>query len=329
MAYPHFVTLGSVPQCSVDGTIDSMPPPPARHPREKSRIGTTQHRVILGDSRQMPELRDESCHLVVTSPLYANLKQYHAGNPNQLGDISDYEEFIDELNRALGECFRVLVPGGRVCCVVGDVNVARQKGGRHYQLPLSSDIRVRARAIGFDNLQGITWLKVANIRLEASDSSRFLGKPNLPNGIIKNDTEHILFLRKPGYRSPTADMEAASYIPTEEYVQWFRPIWSDIPGASLRDHPAPYPFELATRLIRMFSFVGDTVLDPFGGTGTTALAAMRTGRSSVTYEVEEKYLSLIARRLARDSSPEATAIFEARHARLRADLPERIPSLVT
>ncbi len=177
-----------------------MPPPTARHPREKSNIGPTLHRVILADAREMPELRDSSVHLVVTSPPYANLKQYQPGNPNQLGDIQDYEEFLDELDKVFRESYRMLLPGGRICCVVGDVNIARQKAGRHFQLPLSSDIRVRARRIGFDVVQGITWLKVANIKLEASDSSRFLGKPNLPNGIIKNDTEHIIFMRKPGYR---------------------------------------------------------------------------------------------------------------------------------
>jgi len=277
----------------------------------------------------MPELRDTSVHLVVTSPPYANLKQYHPGNPDQLGDIPDYGLFLDELEKVLAECHRVLVPGGRVCCIVGDVNIARQKAGRHFQLPLSADIRVRARAMGFDNLQGITWLKVANIRLEASDSSRFLGKPNLPNGIIKNDTEHILFLRKPGYRSPTADMEKSSFIPTDEYIRWFQPIWSDIPGASLRDHPAPYPVELASRLIGMFSFVGDIVLDPFGGTGTTALAAMKADRSSITYEVEQQYFSLIVKRMAGHPCPSATLTFESRHSPLQADFPQRIQSLVS
>jgi site-specific DNA-methyltransferase (adenine-specific) len=258
----------------------------------------------------MPELPNQSVHLVVTSPPYANLKQYEPDNPDQLGHIVDYEEFLDELTKVLRECYRVLVPGGRVCCVVGDVNVARRDAGRHFVLPLSSDIRLRARQIGFDNLQGITWLKVANIKLEASTSSRFLGKPNLPNGVIKNDNEHILFLRKPGYRSPTAEMEEASFIPTEQYAQWFSTIWSDVRGASLKEHPAPYPLEIANRLIRMFSFVGDTVLDPFGGTGTTARAAMNAGRSSVTYEVEEKYLPLIMNRIREFS--DATVLFERR-----------------
>ncbi len=289
-----------------------MPPPPAKKPREALAEGPTKHRVLLGDCRRMPELADESVHLVVTSPPYANLKQYEPDNPNQLGHIQDYDNFLSELSKVLSECFRTLVAGGRVCCVVGDVNVARRNGGRHYVLPLSSDIRVIARRMGFDNLQGITWLKVANIKLEASNSSRYLGKLNLPNGIIKNDTEHILFLRKPGYRSPSGAMEAASHIGTEQYATLFRTIWDDIPGASLKEHPAPFPLEIATRLTKMFSFVGDVVLDPFGGTGTTALAARNQGRSSVTYEVEEKYLSLIIKRLAAQKMFNCEVTFERR-----------------
>ena len=208
-----------------------MPPKPAKNPREQLREGPTGHRVILGDSRDMPEIPTESVHLVVTSPPYANLKQYEQGNPSQLGDIDDYEKFLDELDKVWAECARVLVPGGRICSVVGDVNVARSNGGRHYVLPLAADIRVRARRLGLDHLQGITWYKVANIRLEASKSTRYLGKPNLPGGVIKNDTEHIVFLRKPGYRSPSGAMEKESFIRTDDYVRWFRSIWDDIPGA--------------------------------------------------------------------------------------------------
>ena len=144
-------------------------------------------------------------------------------------------------------------------------------------LPLSADIQVRARKIGLDNLTPIRWLKVANIRLEASRSSRFLGKPNLPNGVIKNDVEHILLMRKPGgYRSPTEEQERLSYIPTEEYAKLFAPFWTDVTGQFRTTHPAPYPVEVPRRLIRMFSFTGDTVVDPFAGTGSTALAAMET-----------------------------------------------------
>jgi site-specific DNA-methyltransferase (adenine-specific) len=260
----------------------------------------------------MPEVADASVHLIVTSPPYANLKRYVEGNPDQLGHIEDYEQFLTNMERWLRECERVLVPGGRICAVLGDVNVARRDAGRHYVLPLSSDIKVIGRRAGLDNLQGITWLKVANIRLEASSSSRYLGKPNLPNGVIKNDTEHIVFLRKPGYRSPSAAMEEASFIPNDEYGRLFTTIWSDIPGASLKDHPAPFPPEIPRRLIRMFSFAGDTVLDPFGGTGTTALAAMELGRSSITYEVEAEYIPLIVRRLQKPTLSTGEVTFERR-----------------
>jgi modification methylase len=291
-----------------------MPPKPAKYPREQLREGPMRHRIILGDSRELPELADESVHLVVTSPPYANLKQYESGNPNQLGDIEDYEKFLDELDKVWEECARVLVPGGRICCVVGDVNVARSKGGRHYVLPLGADIRVRGRRIGLDHLQGITWYKVANIKLEASKSSRYLGKPNLPGGIIKNDIEHIIFLRKPGYRSPSAEMEERSLIPTDEYVRLFSSIWTDIRGASLAKHPAPFPLELASRLIRMFSFVGDTVLDPFAGAGTTTLAALELGRSSIGYEIEPKYIEMIRSRLIQPNMfGDALITFEQRN----------------
>jgi modification methylase len=257
------------------------------------------HRVVLGDARELDFLPDQSVHLVVTSPPYFNLKRYVPG-PRQLGNWSDYEDFLDELDRVWRHCLRVLVPGGRVCCVVGDVCVSRREAGRHYVLPLASDIQVRCRRIGFDNLTPIIWLKVANITLEASNSSRFLGKPNLPNGVIKNDREHILLLRKPGgYRKPTAAMEAASRIVNDEYFKWFQPIWTDVTGQVRLNHPAPFPVEIPRRLIRMFSFAGDTVLDPFLGTGTTMAAAMATGRNSIGVEVEPEYVRIVHQRFAR------------------------------
>ncbi|MDP7098835.1 MAG: site-specific DNA-methyltransferase [Rhodospirillales bacterium] len=202
----------------------------------------------------------------------------------------------------------MLVPGGRVACVVGDICISRRQGGRHYVLPLSADLQVCARRLGFDCLTPIRWLKVANIKLEASRSSRFLGKPNLPNGVVKNDIEHILFFRKPGgYRKPTPEMEKRSFISTDDYAKWFSPVWTDISGQLRRDHPAPYPLEIPRRLIRMFSFAGDTVVDPFAGTGTTALAALKTGRNSVNVEIEPSYVEIMAKRL---QSERLTAIIE-------------------
>jgi modification methylase len=249
----------------------------------------TNHEFRLGDARDLGILGDESVELVVTSPPYGNLKEYplHDG---QLGNLASYESFLDELDKVWLECHRVLVPGGRVCAVVGDVCLSRRKAGRHHVLPLAADIQVRARKLGFDSLTPIIWYKVANITLEASRSSRFLGKPYLPGGIIKNDRETIVMLRKPGgYRKPTPIMEANSRIGKDDYFRWFSPIWSDVTGASTRDHPAPYPVEIPRRLVSMFSFVGDTVLDPFGGTGTTAQASALTGRNSISFEIEPSY----------------------------------------
>lgn len=259
--------------------------------------GPTRHIVVEGDARDLSFIETQSVHLVVTSPPYAMLKEYpdHAG---QLGNMPVYEEFLDELDHVWKECMRILVPGGRICCVVGDVCISRRAGGRHHVLPLSSDIQVRARKIGLDNLTPIRWLKVANIKLEASRSSRFLGKPNLPNGVIKNDIEHILLMRKPGgYRKPTDEQQRLSFIPTEEYMKLFSPVWTDVTGQVRTSHPAPFPVEVPRRLIRMFSFVGDTVVDPFGGTGTTALAAMETGRNSGTVEIDSGYVDMMEQRL--------------------------------
>ncbi|MBL8529696.1 MAG: site-specific DNA-methyltransferase [Burkholderiales bacterium] len=259
--------------------------------------GISSHRIVEGDARDLSFIDNESVHLVCTSPPYAALKQYPI-NSGQLGNIVSYEKFLDELDQVWSECLRVLVPGGRVACVVGDVCISRRKGGRHHVLPLSADLQVRARRLGFDNLTPIRWLKVANIKLEASRSSRFLGKPNLPNGVVKNDVEHILFFRKPGgYRKPTAEMEQRSFIATDEYARWFAPVWTDVSGQLRRDHPAPYPMEVPRRLIQMFSFVGDFVLDPFLGTGTTTLAATETGRNSIGLDIEPAYVELAAERL--------------------------------
>ena len=269
---------------------------------EKPYLGITRHQVVEADARSFSFIPTQSAHLVCTSPPYASLIQYPDCD-GQLGNIASYEMFLDELDKVLAESLRVLVPGGRVACVVGDVCIPRRRGGRHYVLPLSADLQVRARALGFDNLTPIRWQKVANIRLEASRSARYLGKPNLPNGIVKNDLEHILFFRKPGgYRKPTEDMERLSWIDTEDYMKWFKPVWTDVTGQYRRDHPAPFPLDVPRRLIRMFSFVGDTVVDPFAGTGTTALAAMETGRNSISIEIEPSYVELISRRLSAESS---------------------------
>jgi modification methylase len=262
----------------------------------------TTHCLQLGDARDLSRISDASVHLVVTSPPYWTLKQYAVNNTNQMGDIADYEAFLDELDKVWSECKRVLVGGGRVCCVVGDVCIPRKRGGRHYIMPLHADIQVRARKLGLDCLTPILWHKIANGVTEAEgNGAGFYGKPYQPGAIVKNDTEFILFLRKGGeYRSVDPLKRALSMLTKEELQGWLRSVWTDIRGASTRDgHPAPYPTELAERLVKLFSFAGDTVLDPFMGTGSTALAALTTGRNSIGLEIEPAYVRIAEERLTK------------------------------
>lgn len=264
-------------------------------------MSPTMHRLVNGDARDLSFLDDASVHLAVTSPPYWNLKRYNE-HPDQLGHIDDYEAFLSELERVWKHVYRVLVPGGRLVCVVGDVCVARRDYGRHLVFPLHSDISVICRRIGFDNLNPIIWHKIANAAYEVENGSKFLGKPYEPNAIIKNDVEFILMQRKPGgYRKPTIAQRDASRIGKEDFAQWFQQIWS-ITGASTRHHPAPFPLELASRLVRMFSFTEDTVLDPFCGSGTTMVAALRAGRNSIGVEIDPDYCRMAARYLKAETS---------------------------
>lgn len=253
------------------------------------------HELRLGDARNLRFLPDESVHLILTSPPYWSLKEYN-NLPDQLGHIKDYEAFLNEINNVWQETFRVLVPGGRMVIVVGDVAVSRREFGRHLVFPLHSDIQVQCRKVGFDNLNPIIWYKISNAKFEVENGGSFLGKPYEPNAIIKNDIEYILMQRKPGgYRSPTEEQRELSRISKEDFQDWFKQIWT-ISGASTRIHPAPYPLELAERLVRMFSFVGDTVLDPFNGTGTTVVAAANYNRRGVGVEIDPDYLEISIKR---------------------------------
>jgi DNA modification methylase len=259
----------------------------------------TCHRLLLRDARALGDLHPNSVHLVLTSPPYWTLKEYRPSD-GQLGQIEDYETFLAELDRVWAHCFRALVPGGRLICVVGDVCLSRRKNdGRHTVVPLHASIQEHCRGIGFDNLAPIIWHKIANAAYEVENGSAgFLGKPYEPNAVIKNDIEFILMQRKPGgYRKPAMPERILSVISTKDYQRWFQQIWTGLTGASTKHHPAPYPVELAGRLIRMFSFVGDTVLDPFMGTGTTNVAAARCGRHSIGCEIDPHYFEMAARRM--------------------------------
>jgi modification methylase len=281
-------------------------------------FNSTEHTLHLGDARDLSWIDDGSIHLIVTSPPYWTLKKYEA-NERQLGEIANYDAFLDELDRVWIECTRVLVPGGRICCVIGDVCIPRREG-RHRVMPLHADIMVRARKLGLDSLTPILWFKIANGATEAKgNGAGFYGKPYQPGAIIKNDTEYILFLRKGGeYRSPSPIQKALSMLTREEMKSWLRSAWIDIRGESTRrGHPAPFPTTLAERLIKLFSFAGDTVLDPFVGTGTTNLAAIATGRNSIGNEIESAYMKIAEQRLRLATA--MPRIFGATHSTLNVD----------
>ena len=273
-----------------------------KHYRENpwpSPFDATAHRLHLGDARDLSWIPDESVHLVVTSPPCWTSKAYPP-HEQQMGAIEDYDLFLDELDKVWLECRRVLAPGGRICCVTGDVWVPRRKGGRHYIVPLHADIEVRARKNGLDCLTPILWLKAAGGAEEAKGGgSAICGKPHQPGAVIRNDMEYILFLRKgTDYRSPSTLQKVLSMLTKEEMQAWLRSAWTDIKGESgLRGHPDPFPQALAERLVRLFSFAGDTILDPFAGTGTTSVAAATAGRNSIGNEIDETYLATARQRM--------------------------------
>jgi modification methylase len=264
----------------------------------------THHTLECGDARQTRGLRPQSVHLALTSPPYWTLKRYR-DHPGQMGHIADYHAFLDQLDTVWSRCFDALVRGGRLVCVVADVCLSRRaNGGRHTAVPLHAAIQERCRTIGFDNLSPIIWHKITNVRYETQGQvGGFLGSPYGPNAIIKNDIEFVLMQRKPGgYRTPSPAQRVLSVIPAADHRRWFQQIWTGLPGASCKEHPAPYPLALAERLIRMFSFVGDTVLDPFLGSGTTSVAAARWGRHSHGIELDPSYFEQARRRISSEPS---------------------------
>lgn len=258
----------------------------------------TLHTLVQGDARDLGFIDDGSIPLVITSVPYFDIKAYEAAD-GQLGRSSDYAAFLDEMARVMAELYRVLIPGGRVACNVGDVLRSRKAHGTHHVLPLHADLLVQGRDAGFLPLTGLLWHKIGTVTHEQGGAG-FLGKPGQPNAIVPQGVEHILLMKKPGaYRHPTPAQIRDAHITRAEHDAWFRPIWTDIPGArATKDHPAPYPAEIPYRLSRMFSFPGDTVLDPFAGSFTTAVGAARAGRDSLGVEIGQGYLEHGIARLA-------------------------------
>jgi site-specific DNA-methyltransferase (adenine-specific) len=257
----------------------------------------TNHKIIIGDSRNMAELQNKSVHLVITSPPYWQLKDY--GTSNQIGFDDSYEDYINNLNLVWKECFRILNDGCRLCINIGDQFARSVYYGRYKIIPIRTEIIKFCETIGFDYMGAIIWQKATT--MNTTGGATIMGSFPYPrNGIIKLDYEFILIFKKLG-ETPivSREIKEKSKMSKEEWNQYFTGHWN-FNGAKQDKHLAMYPEELPKRLIKMFSFVGDTVLDPFLGSGTTTLAAKNLDRNSVGFEINKQFLPIIKEKIGAD-----------------------------
>lgn len=254
----------------------------------------TLHKIITGDSRQMREITDESVHLIITSPPYWQLKDYGSGA--QIGYNDSYEEYINNLNLVWHECHRVLHKGCRLCVNIGDQFARSVYYGRYKVIPIRTEIIKFCESAGFDYMGAIIWQKVTTTH--TTGGATIMGSFPFPrSGILKIDYEFILIFKKYGNQPKVSkELRNQSKLTKEEWNQYFTGHWN-FPGERQDKHLAMFPEELPRRLIKMFSFVGDTVLDPFLGSGTTCLAAKNLNRNSIGYEINEDFLPTIKERL--------------------------------
>ncbi len=254
----------------------------------------TWHKIIIGDSRKMKEINDESVHLIITSPPYWQLKDY--GNSQQIGFNHTYEEYINNLNLVWKECYRVLHKGCRLCINIGDQFARSVYYGRYKIIPIRTEIIKFCETIGFDYMGAIIWQKVTTCN--TTGGANIMGSYPYPrNGIIKLDYEFILIFKKRGNPPKISkEIKEKSKLTIEEWNQYFTGHWN-FPGEKQNKHLAMFPEELPARLIKMFSFVGETILDPFLGSGTATLAARKLERNSIGYEINEKFLPIIKEKL--------------------------------
>lgn len=254
----------------------------------------TEHKVIFGDSRTLNEIDDKSVQLIVTSPPYWQLKDY--GTKEQIGFNDSYEEYINNLNLVWKECNRVLSDGCRLCINIGDQFARSVYYGRYKVIPIRTEIIRFCESLGMDYMGAIIWQKTTT--MNTSGGGAIMGSFPYPrNGILKMDYEFILILKKLGNApKPTYEQKQQSAMTKEEWGQYFSSHWN-FNGVKQYEHIAMFPEELPKRLIKMFSFVGETVFDPFAGSGTTSLAAKKLGRNSIGYEINKGFAPIIKEKL--------------------------------
>ena len=254
----------------------------------------TKHEIIFGDSRNMSRIADKSVQLIITSPPYWQLKDY--GTDDQIGFNNSYEEYINNLNLVWKECDRVLAPGCRLCINIGDQFARSVYYGRYKVIPIRTEIIRFCETLGMDYMGAIIWQKTTT--MNTSGGGAVMGSFPYPrNGILKMDYEFILIFKKQGTPpKPTEDQKRLSELSKEEWNQYFSSHWH-FNGAKQLEHIAMFPEELPKRLIKMFSFAGEIVLDPFAGSGTTSLASKNTGRNSIGYEINDGFKGIIEEKI--------------------------------
>ncbi len=260
----------------------------------------TKHTCIIGDARKMVEVEDSSVHLIVTSPPYWQLKDY--GLEDQIGFNQSYEEYINNLNLVWNESYRVLHPGCKLVVNIGDQFARSVYYGRYKVIPIRTEIIKFCETIGFDYMGAIVWQKKTT--MNTTGGASIMGSYPYPrNGIIEIDYEFILIFKRPG-KPPVVSKEVKekSKLSKEKWKEYFSGHWY-FNGARQENHIAMFPVELPKRIIEMFSFVGETVLDPFLGSGTTSLAAMITERNSIGYEINEQFTPIIKKKLQENNIP--------------------------
>ena len=250
--------------------------------------------IYHGDSRRMADLESSSVELTVTSPPYWQIKDY--GVPGQIGHGQGLHAYLRDLSLVWGECYRVTREGGRLCVNIGDQFARASLYGRYRVIPLHAEVICQCAAHGFDYMGSIIWRKKTT--MNTSGGATVMGSyPHPPNGIVEIDFEYILLFKKPGaLKKKEAEQKKSAAMSRDEWKTWFSGHW-ELGGARKKGHEAPFPEEIPRRLIRMFSFPGDTVLDPFLGTGTTAAVARSLGRNAIGFEINEEFTGLAMERL--------------------------------
>ncbi len=257
----------------------------------------TKHKIVIGDSRKLNKIPDRSVQLIITSPPYWQLKDY--GTEDQIGFNDSYEEYINNLNLVWKECYRVLSDGCRLCINIGDQFARSVYYGRYKVIPIRTEIIRFCESLGMDYMGAIIWQKTTT--MNTSGGGAIMGSYPYPrNGILKMDYEFILLFKKLGNApKPTPEQKKASEMTKEEWNEYFSSHWNFV-GARQNGHVAMFPEELPKRLIKMFSFVGEIVFDPFLGSGTTSLAAKNLGRNSVGYEINKEFAPIIKEKMGGD-----------------------------